>query len=191
MAYLTTPFTYAKVEVANLNGGATHPIADLAEIQPLITQNEATCGGARHSYFVTLARNGYQFSAEYESVANLEVSVNKQNDRASESFVVVVAKLAYMKSTRAFKVKNLSVMLTAENVLLTPDEISAQLEGTLAELRSVRAIAPCIQKGTVKPTCRVIGTPDSAQTAAGKKQFAAYKAAAKAQMDAFDMLAKL
>ena len=192
MAYLTTPFTFAKVEVANNNGGATHPIADLSEIQPLIKENEAAAAaGARHSYFITLSRNGYEFSAEYDSAADMEIAVNKQKDRASESFVVVVAKLVYMKSTRAFKVKSLSVMLTAEDVLLTPDEISAQLEGVLAELRSVRAIAPSVQKGTAKATCRIVGSPQSAETAAGKKQFAAYKAAAKAQIVAFDMLAKL
>jgi|APGre2960657373_1045057.scaffolds.fasta_scaffold51120_2 hypothetical protein len=186
MAYLTTPFTYATVDVTDQNGSAKHSIADISELHSLLHTPD------QKYYYITFARNGYEFNSEYTSLSEMVVSVSKQDDGGGlKSFLAVVAKFTYLKSSGAFKVKKLAIILTAEDVLLTPAEISAQLEGTLAELRTVRLIAPCVSNGSVKQTCRIIGSPQSAETAAGKKQFAAYKAAATAQIAAFNMLSQL
>jgi hypothetical protein len=180
---MALPFASAKMTVYSLGDRAEHLINEISEIRPIIAACNTLLG-----YDIALTRNGYEFSAEYSAPFEMEISVVPKDQSAPN--IAVVAKCTYKYLTDTISVKKMAIILNVENDQLAPDEISSQMDRVIAELRSVYALAAVFNK-KIKPTYKIIGCPSSVKNTAEKRQFAAYKAAAKGQMEARDIIALL
>lgn len=135
--------------------------------------------------------DGYELTVSY-NLYDAEV----HTDASFKAGVSAFAKCVYKQATCEYNLKTLNLFFNAEEdaeELPSAPEIAVQLEHVLAQFRLIREITPGFVKDAyaVKPTYKIVGAPPDSDTGAGKKRFAAYKAAAKAQIVAFNMLAKL